>query len=90
MNLSLRAKIACRNQNHVDKLCGRISGIYLISFVCLLPFLLALTFAFSKTKMLKLLFFLLVIKQLLGHSTLDIDIYLAKQSVIQLGKAEWW
>ena len=64
-------------------------GIYLISYVCLLRFLLALNFVFSKTKMFKLLFILFVIKQSLGNLTSDIDVYSAKQSIIRLGKAEW-
>ena len=51
--------ITCRNQNQVEKLYGREIGIYLISYVCLLRFLLALNFGFSKTKMFKLLFILL-------------------------------
>ena len=64
-------------------------GIYLISYVCLLRFLLALNFVFSKTKMFKLLFILFVIKQSLGNLTSDIDVYSAKQSITRLGKAEW-
>ena len=36
----------------MDKLFyGRINGIYLISYVCLIRFLLALNFVFVKTKM---------------------------------------
>ena len=67
----------------------RIIGIYLISYACLIRFLLALNFVFSKAKMFKLPFILFVIKQLLGNVTLGIDIYSAKQSIIQRGKAEW-
>ena len=100
--------IACRNQNQLDKLYGRIIGdishiwlfmlishifmflyliglilsIYLILCVCLLRF--------SKITMFKLLFTLLVIKQLLGNLTSNIDIYSAKLSIIRLGKAKWW
>ena len=41
--------------------------------------------------MFKLLFILFVIiKQLLGNLTSDIDIYSAKLSIIRLGKAKWW
>ena len=40
--------------------------------------------------MLKLLFVLFVIKQLLGNLTLDIEIYSAKLSIIWLGKAKWY
>ena len=40
--------------------------------------------------MLKLLFILLVIKQSLGNVTSGVDIYSGKQSIIRLGKAEWW
>ena len=40
--------------------------------------------------MLKLLFILFVIKQLLGNLTSDIDIYSAKLSIIRLGKAKLW
>ena len=61
--------------------------MYLILYVCLLRFLLALNFVFSKIKMFKLLFILFVINQLLGIY-LDIDIYSAKLSIIQLGKAK--
>ena len=50
----------------------------------------ALKFIFSKTKMFKLLFILFVIKQSLGNLTSDIDVYSAKESIIRLGKAEWW
>ena len=53
-------------------------------------FLLALSFAFSKMEMFKLLFILFVVKQLLGNLTSDIDIYSAKLTIIQLGKAKWW
>ena len=73
----------------MEKLYGRMIGIYLISYVCLLRFLLALNFVFSKTKMFKLLFILFVIKQSLGNLKSDIDVYSAKQSIIRLGKAEW-
>ena len=62
---------------------------YISSHVCLIRFLLALNFVFSKTKMFKLLCILFVIKQLLGHVTSGIDIYSAKQSIIQRRKAEW-
>ena len=61
--------------------------MYLILYVCLLRFLLALNFVFSKIKMFKLLFILFVINQLLGIY-LDIDIYSAKLSIIRLGKAK--
>ena len=74
----------------MDKLYGRIIGIYLLSYVCLFRFLLALDFVFSKNNMFKLLFILFVIKQLLGNVTSGIDIYSAKQSIIWRGKAEWW
>ena len=75
----------------MDTLYGGIIGILLISlYVCLLPFLLALNFVFNKTKMFKLLLTLFVIKQLLGNVTSNIDIYSAKQSIIQWGEAEWW
>ena len=60
------------------------------SYVCLLRFLLALNFVFSKTNMLNLLLILFVIKQLLGSLISDIDIYAAKLSIIRLGKAKWW
>ena len=49
----------------------------------------ALNFVFSKTKMFKLLFMLFVIKESLGNLTSDVDVYSAKQSIIQLRKAEW-
>ena len=81
--------IAYRDQNQVNKLYRRIIGIYLNSYVCLIRLLLALNFIFSKTKMLKPLF-ILFIKQLLGNVTSDIDIYSARQSIIQRVKAEWW
>ena len=74
----------------MDKLYGRIIGTYLISYICLISFLLALNFVFSKTRMFKPLFILFVIKQLLGNVTLGIDIYSDKQSIIRWGKAEWW
>ena len=65
--------------------------IYIPHLLCLFNlFLLALNFVFSKIKMFKLLFILFVIKQLLGNLTSDIDIYSAKLSIIQLGKAKWW
>ena len=74
----------------MDKLYGRIIGIYLLSYVRLFRFLLALNFVFSKNNMFKLLFILFVIKQLLGNVTSSgIDIYLAKRSIIRRGKAEW-
>ena len=66
------------------------SHLIYTSYVCLLRFLLALNFVFSKIKMFKLLFILFVIKQLLGNLTSDIDIYSAKLSIIRLGKAKWW
>ena len=59
-------------------LIGLILYIYLILYVCLLRFLLALNFIFSKIRMFKLLFILFVIKQLLGNLTSDIDIYSAQ------------
>ena len=65
-------------------LIGLILCMYLILYVCLLRFLLALNFVFSKIKMFKLLFILFVIKQLLGNSTSDIDTYSAKLSIIRL------
>ena len=75
----------------MDTLYGGIIGILLISlYVCFLLFLLALNFVFNKTKMFKLLLTLFVIKQLLGNVTSNIDIYSAKQSIIQWGEAEWW
>ena len=62
--------------------------IYVPHLICLFTsFLLALNFVFSKIKMFKLLFILFVINQLLGIY-LDIDIYSAKLSIIQLGKAK--
>ena len=63
---------------------------YTSSHVCLIRFLLALNFLFSKTKMFKLLFILFVSQQLLGNVTSGINIYSAKQSIIWRGKAEWW
>ena len=66
------------------------SHLIYTSYVCLLRFLLALNFVFSKIKMFKLLFILFVIKQLLGNLTPDIDIYSAELSIIRLGKAKWW
>ena len=71
-------------------LIGLILYKYLILYVCLLGFLLALNFVFSKTNTLNLLFILFVIKQLLGSLISDIDIYSAKLSIIRLGKAKWW
>ena len=71
-------------------LIGLILYIYLFLYVCLLRFLLALNFVFSKIRMFKLLFILFVIKQLLGNLTSDIDIYSAKLSIIRQGKAKWW
>ena len=62
---------------------------YTSSHICLLPFLLALNFIFSKTNMFKLLFILFVIKQLLDNKTSGINIYLTRQSIIRRGKAEW-
>ena len=53
-------------------------------------FLLTLKFVFSKIKMLKLLFILFVIKQLLGNLTSDVDIYSPKLSIIRLGKGKGW
>ena len=50
---------------------------YTSVYICLY-----LNFAFSKTKMFKLLFILFVIKQLLGNLTLDVNIYSAKVSII--------
>ena len=74
----------------MNKLYGRIIGKYLLSYVCLIRFLLVLNFIFSKNKMFKLLFILFVITQLLHNVTSSgIDIYLAKQSIIRQGKAEW-
>ena len=74
----------------MNKLYGRIIGIYLLSYVCLIRFLLALNFVFSKNKMFKVLFILFVITQLLRNVTSSgIDIYLAKQRIIRQGKAEW-
>ena len=55
-----------------------INLIGLILYVCLLRFLLALNFIFSKIRMFKLLFILFVIKKLLGNLTSDIDIYSAQ------------
>ena len=71
-------------------LIGLILYKYLILYVWLLRFLLALNFVFSKTKMLKLLFILLVIKQLLANLTSDINIYSAKLSIIRLEKGKRW
>ena len=65
-------------------LIGLILCMYLILYVCLLRFLLALNFVFSKIKMFKLLFILFVIKQLLGNLTSDIDTYTAELSIIRL------
>ena len=56
-------------------------------YVCLLRFLLVLTFALSKTKMFKVLFISFVIKQLLTKVTSDIDIYSAKVSIIRQREA---
>ena len=54
------------------------SFIYITHLICLFTsFLLILNFIFSKIKMLKLLFILFVIKQLLGNLTSDIGIYSA-------------
>ena len=75
----------------MDKLYGRISGIYLISYICLIRFLLVLNFVFSKTNIFKLLFIIFVIKQLLSNAQLSgTNIYSAKQSITLQGKAEWW
>ena len=75
----------------MDKLYGRIIGIYLISYICLIRFLLALNFVFSKTNIFKLLFIIFAIKQLLGNAQLSgTDISSAKQSTTLRGKAEWW
>ena len=65
--------------------------IYILHLICLFTsFLLALNFVFSKIKMFKLLFILFVIiKQLLGNLTSDIDIYSAKLGIIRLGKGKW-
>ena len=60
-------------------------SFYIFVYVCLY-----LNLVFNETKMLKLLFILFVIKQLLGNLRLDIDIYSAKVSIIQLGRAKWW
>ena len=65
------------------------SHLIYTSYVCLLRFLLALNFVFSKIKMFKLLFILFVIKQLLGNLTSDINIYSAKLSITPLGKGKW-
>ena len=62
---------------------------YTSSHICLLRFLLALNFIFSKTNMFKLLFILFVIKQLLDNKTSGINIYSTRQSIIRRGKAEW-
>ena len=66
----------------MDKLYGRISGIYLNSCVCLIRFLLALNFVFSKTKMFKLLFILFVIKQLLGTGQHRVSIFIQPKKVL--------
>ena len=72
-------------------LIGLVLYKYLILYVWLLRFLLALNFVFSKTKMLKLLFILLVvIKQSLANLTSDINIYSAKLSIIELEKGKRW
>ena len=81
--------IAYRNQNQVENLYGRLIGIYLISYVCLIRFLLALSFVFRKTKMFKWLFILFVTKQLMRNVTFGTDIYSAKKRIIRWGKAVW-
>ena len=58
----------------MEKLLAYASSHMFVYFV----FLLAVNFFFSNTKMLKLLFILLVIKQFLGNVTSGIDIYSAK------------
>ena len=63
----------------MEELLAYISSHMFVYFV----FLLALNLVFRKTKMFKLLVILFVIKQLLGNVTLEIDIYSAKQSIIQ-------
>ena len=69
---------------------GRQTEELLVSSYTSVYICLYLNFAFSKTKMFKLLFILLVIKQLLGNLTLDVNIYSAKVSIIWLGEAKWW
>ena len=71
-------------------LIGLILYIYFILYVCLPHFFQALNFTFNKMKMFKLLFILIVIKQLLGSLTSDINTYSAKLSTNRLGKAKWW
>ena len=61
---------------------GRQTEELLVSSYTSVYICLYLNFAFSKTKMFKLLFILLVIKQLLGNLTLDVNIYSAKVSII--------
>ena len=51
--------------------------------------LLALNFVSSKTKIIKLLLMLFVIKQLFGNATSGTDIYSDKQSIIRREKDEW-
>ena len=70
-------------QTLMEKLLAYPSSHMFVYFV----FLLALNFVFSKTKMFKLI--LLVIKQLSGNVTSDIDIYSAKQGIIRRRQAEW-
>ena len=80
--------IASRNQNQMDiSYWPHLIYIYIYiytSYVCLLCFLLALNFVFSK----RLLFILFVIKQLLCNLTSVINIYSAKPIIIRRGKAK--
>ena len=82
---SLPIGIRIRWKNSMEELLA-----YTSSHVFLIRFLLALNLVSSKNKVLMLLFIILVIKQLLGNVTSGIDIYSAKQSIIQWGKAEMW
>ena len=56
---------------------------YTSSHVCFIRFLLALNLVSSKNRVFMLLFIILVIKQLLCNVTSSINIYSAKQSIIQ-------
>ena len=55
-----------------------LASCYIYTSSYMFAYLLALNFAFSKIKMLKFLFILFVIKQLLGNLTSDVNTYSAK------------
>ena len=82
---SLPIGIRIRWTNSMEELLA-----YTSSHVCFIRFLLALNLVSSKNRVFMLLFIILVIKQLLCNVTSSINIYSAKQSIIQWGKAEMW